>query len=250
MTELHFSRYRKRGEPDWYDPMTDIRKMVPQVLSAVLAKLEDQYADRPELQDIQYLHNCIRVFQIKVLEDPAPLTALVKEFFEALNVVPREIRFMWFSQVVSALLCIYALFCRRDSAVDGAALHSMLETTRLALLEDTLSPELWEKVRRQLQTCTSLLVSSRTCDGDMVVCHETGDVIENVRDLVKRYLGKYSGSWSEMATLCEQAFSAPDGKRTDREQIALALAYPTYSQPTLTVIQNNEPQGETEESGN
>lgn len=238
-TKFHYSRVRKRGEPAWFDPQTDIRQVLPASFIAVVTSMEEQYEGMPELEHILQLHNYIRIFQIRVVEDTTPLDKQVAEFFNALATVPGDVLTAFLSRLTSVLLCIYALFCRRDAVTDREAIQAMFEYARLSTLSEVLSTETYRKVKDELRAAVPLAVQSRTTSSDAVVCLETGDEMERVKEMASLFLS-CSGKcdWNAMAEACDKAFNAAtDGKSelSDKEAIALALAYPTYKHPTLTV---------------
>ena len=244
--KFHYSRIRKRGEPDWLDPQTDIRKIIPQVMIDTFDNLETRFEGKPEEAYFLQLHNYLRIFQIRILEDPTQLGAQLKEFFDAVNRVPVAIQHEWFRQAVYTLLSVYALFCRRDAATDDQSLHAMLEHTRLTALKNLLSPELYKEVRLELQSQVPLLVTSRTDDSAMVVCHETGEVLDNIKQIASRYVVcEGVNDWNGLAAACDRVFSTRSIK-SENDAISVALAYPTYDYPTLTVevTKNNDISGE------
>lgn len=246
MGKLHIARIRKHGDPNWFDPYTDIRKIIPQVMITVAMKMEDCYEGKPEQQYVLYIHNCIKVFQIRILEDKMPLTQQISEFFKALVSVPAAILNEWQSQVVSAMMCVYALFCRRDAVTDGDAMHSMLEYTRLALLKDSLSAETWAMVEKDLRSRGSLLVSNNTTNTSSAVCQETGEVIDNLKQIACQFmLCSENRDWDYLAELFDKGFN-DSREKTDTEAMALALACPTYKYPTL-MVEMDEPDSKAPE---
>ena len=91
-TKLHIFRVRARGEADFYDPQTDIRKLLPYIGIMVIEDLKVAYKDDPRAQfDLSYLWNCLNVFRIRVSEDNTPLTEQMLRFVEAINQVTPEI---------------------------------------------------------------------------------------------------------------------------------------------------------------
>lgn len=239
-SKLIFSRVRKRGEPDWLDPQTDIRKILPGVILNVLSGMEDQYEDRPAvLKDLLYVHNCFRIFQIRVVEDPEPIDKQVDEFVKALAKVDKDILKMIASDVVLALIGIYALFCRRDSVTDKESLHAMLEQARLIPFSRLLSRETHEAVKSEIEAKVPLLVQNKTNEDGIAVCMETGEVLDHIKDIACGFMA-ISGNqtWDELSAACDREFGSRP--MSDKEAIALALAFPTYERPTLMVEQQVE----------
>lgn len=242
MPKLIFSRVRKRGEPDWLDPQTDIRRILPAVILNVLGGMEDKYGGRPDvLSDILYVHNCFRVFQIKIMEDPTPVDEQVDEFVKALAKVNKDVLCLIASDVVLAMLGIYSLFCRRDAVTDKESLHAMLEQARLIPYSRLLSPETHNAVRSELAAKVPLLVQNKTNEDGIAVCMETGEVLDHLKDIACGFMA-ISGNqtWEELSKACDKEFGSRP--MSDQVAIALALAFPTYERPTLMVEQEKEEQ--------
>lgn len=234
--KLHFVRVRKPGEPGFLDPQTDIRSIVPDVCEAALARLEDECEGRPEAQEFDYLRQCFRVFRIRVLEDPAGVDAQVTEFLDAVDKVRADTRDAWFRRVVCALLCVYALFCRRDSAADRDTLEAMLDSTYATTLKELLPPDVHAVVMGHLRKrLAPLLRGTKPRGSGAVVCAETGEEIDRVKDIAAAFIGASGADdWNSKAALCDAEFSTP-GRKSDGQLVALALAYPNYRQLNLMV---------------
>lgn len=246
---LHFSRLRGEGALLKFDPQTDLRVLLPAVGECVFDALDDMLkgADDNVLQGVKYLHDCFRIFQIRMMEDRMPMASQVEEFFKAIVSVPPQVLYLWYGMLTRALMCICGLFMRRDAVTDSQALQAMLENTKLSLYEGLLSRETFDKMKSELATSVSLLVQNKTHPGDVAVCRETGEVIEHVKDIASRFMGSDDRTWDGLARLCDEQFNS--GGHARNEQIALALAYPTYgikNPLTVTVEKEvNEPETET-----
>ena len=238
---LHIFRSRKRGEPDWFDPQTDLRRVVPAAMMEAVDYFIDVYEDKPEIREAFFhIRNCIEIFRIRLLEDKAHVSLQISEFFDALSGVPVLVRDIWLHGSFRILICVYGLFCRRDSIVDQDALKTMMEYGRLSSLKDLLSEETWAKVKKEIQTQVSLLVHNRTDKDGIAVCEETGQIIEGIQDIAARFINASGDQdWNSKAAACDEQFYTPDGK-SDAVNIAMALAYPTYSNPTLDVELNTK----------
>ena len=238
MAKWTYTRIRKRGEPDWLDPNTDIRKLFPVVMLQAIDTIELSFPeDSQEYKDALYIQNCIHILQIRVLEDPASITDQVLMFMNAIQKVSPSVRVMWMRYVVFGLVTVYGLFCRRDSVTDKEALLNMRDYMTATMLEDVLSPNTMFKVKQEMWQ--RIATVQRSIDPDAsVLCNETGEYIDNVKEIAAKAVGVVGGAdWNSMAEACDTAFSTRSIK-SDVEGIAVALAYPTYEQPTLTVSLN------------
>lgn len=249
--KLHFTRVRARGDSNFYDPGADIRQLLPSIAKTTLMALQDKYADTPLMQDFLTLHNYFCVFQIKLAEDPTPCSTQVLEFASAVQNVSAEARVLWLQHMVMLLLCMYGLFTRRDVRTDGAAVGAMLDTGRFVSLLSGLTDETRKQIKKEAGLAA---VDALTAPGHeetdargYVVCEETKEVFENIKELASIYLS-HSGAhdWNSLAEACDAAFNA--GGTPDKAAIALALSYPTYKQPTLTVETENVDQHQANET--
>ena len=245
--KLHYIRSRKPGEPEFFDPQTDIRKIVPELVICALNSLQDEFEGRPEAQDFEYLCNCFRIFRIKLLEDSTGVDAQVTEFLDAVAKVSDRVRYILYGRVLGSLLCIYALFCRRDSAADRDALTAMLNYTQATTFKELLPPDVYATVLEHLRKSgVPLLVSSRNKAEGIAVCVETGDIIPRIKDIAAMFISASDAdSWEKKAELCDREFSNP-GIKSDSARIALALAYPTYKDRNM-VVEVDESDDKTEE---
>lgn len=227
----------------FFDPNTDIRKVLPMILDAVLDGMRDT-ATETELQKIDYLSACVRVFEIRLVEDNLPLDEQLQKFWFALPKIGQAVLHTFFRRLSVAMLMTFGMFCRRDSATDKDVLRSFMENIRQSALKERLSPSTYAQVKNELKTGDSLLLG-RTQEDVAALELGTGDEIDGLKRIAKSCVQAGPDlTWDELAELCDKEFSA--GRRSDAEQIALALAYPTYKQPTLGVEAEN---GSEDEAG-
>lgn len=240
-TKLHISRIRKKGEPDWFDPQTDLRRVFPGIFMEAADALIDMHEDGGALyEDFLYIRACIEVLRIRILEDKTPVSQQIREFFDALSNVNREARDLWLGFTYAMLTCVYALFCRRDSTVDREQLQAMMEYGRLTALKDLLSDGTWEIVKKEIGSRTSLLVQNRTDRDAFAQCIESGEIIDHIQNIAARFINASGDtSWNGLAKACDDQFSTPSGKSV-AESIALGLAYPTYRNPSLDLEMDSE----------
>lgn len=242
--KLHLVRVRCPGSQSWLDPELDIRTILPTVMSRTLDSLEETFKGTPQLQDVLYLNSCLEVFNIRAVEDSEAFDVQLSEFVKAISKVDQKVRQQWLFTFALSLLCLQGLYCRRDCGADKRELRAMLDFTERSVLRSQLKPETWEAVRKELPP--EPFVQSNTTGEADVVCVETGDCLERVKDVARRYVKCYGNkSWNEMSRLCDEAFSTPDRKSREVE-IALCLAYPSYENPTLQV---EETRGLPDETG-
>ena len=235
MVKFHITRIRQQGA-EWYDPQTDIKKILPDVVELVTSMMEELEIDKGKRARLARLHECLRILFVRISEDNTPLDIQLEEFLKALNECPADILIDWYAQVFTALLCVFALFSRRDSVTDKEDYITMLEYTRLSALRDSLPDGVLGEIKQKYGlgrgSVFTPLVQSRVVQGGVAVT-EDGHILEGLKKIACRYMS-CSGAegWNELAAACDESFM--DGKeKTDMEKIALGLSYPTYRYPTM-----------------
>lgn len=248
-TKLHFTRVRAKEEPMFFDPATDIRRLLPAVAKATLMCLQDTYEDNKTLlEDFVYLHKCFCIMQIRLAEDAMPCADQMTAFFEAINKVPKSHLFMWLQTMNVLMLTVYGMFYRRDAKADKEALKCFMDTAQFVGLRQHLSTESVRSMSEDLRRAGRLDASAETFDTNgSAVCDETGQVIENIKDLAGIFIAHSGGgTWRDLAEACDKEFSN-GAVNDDRAMIALGLAYPDYNAGGLTLEVADEPAREVEE---
>jgi len=244
-TKLTFARVRGKGESAFYDPQSDIRKILPAVEKLVLLDLQTIYKDDPYLQEeFLYLQACYNVFMIRVVEDPSPIDNQIRDFTEAvLKVSPRAL-LLWNISMFSLLNSMYALFARRDAQVDGKAVQDMLSTSQLSDLCSVLSERTQTLVHNEYRRAGEIFTEQCriAVNGGYAFCEETKQVIDHIKENARYFISaKGCKDWKSLARACDEAYEAPGAeKRTDAQNISLALAYPSYEKLNLMVDKDND----------
>lgn len=234
-TRLHFSRVRAKGEPSFFDPMTDIRQLLPAFAKTIIEGLELQHEELAD--DFRYLHSCLCVFQLRIIEDPAPVDEQIDEFFDALYKCNRKALSLWVTALLMVQFTVYGLFCRRNAKTDSRGLRGMLEYAALASYKSVLSPDTYKKMQAELRAADVLFSQdNETVNTGFAVCHETGEILESVQAIAHMFIS-CSGdrSWKELSKACDEAYEVGPTKPGVLDRIAIALAYPAYGVNTLTV---------------
>ena len=247
--ELHITRIRAKGEPDFYDPGADVRKVVPAVTNISINYLKMVYKEDPEaVSAFDYLYRCFKVFQIRLAEDVTPVCQQVKEYEDAVAKVDPKYWEVWRNTQQSLLVAVYALFVRRDIKVDDESMRRMFNYAHLAKWKDVLPEALFQQIRKELadQGLIDKLEQSHVADG-MAVCAETGRVIQNIKSAAAVFIGGEDMTWNEAGDACDREFTARCEKSDAKadELTVLALAYPTYEHNELGIkLEDNGHQGE------
>lgn len=237
-TKLHVFRIRARGEADFYDPQTDIRKLLPYIGLMVTDDMKVAYKDDARAQyDISYLWNCLNVFRIRISEDPTPLAEQMLKFVEAINEVRPDILHQFTTSVFVMFTVVYAVYQRRDIQIDGPGQAQMLATARLADFMQMLPKECAEKLHKCVQANPALqekIVSvDQTSNANVAKDGKVIDTFTNLKERARMFISfDGDGSWEALAEACDQCFQALPDDAPVQTKVALCLAYPDYRFPT------------------
>ncbi len=238
-TKLHFTRVRSKGDSSYFDPQTDIRRTFPTAAKLTLDLLMDTTKDEALKKDYEYLAKCYNIFQIRLMEDPTNLALQVAEFESAIRKAQPQTRAVWRETMLSLLNCLYALFTRRDVATDGKAIKNMLNTAMQASILQKLPKKEQEMVYAAFEPVDEDAV---TDPNGKVVCEETEQVLENIKELAGLFISHSgAGDWDSLSQACDAFFRTPEAEKlSDDQKIAVALAYPSYELPYLTVEKTDD----------
>ena len=253
-TKLHVFRVRTRGEADFYDPQTDVRKLLPYIGLMVVEDLRKAYEGDQEAQyDLSYLWNCINVFRIRVSEDTTPLTEQMLRFVEAIRQVNPEIMAKFTTSVFIMLTVVYAVYQRRDIMIDGPGQAQMLATARLADFMSLVPSDVAAQIHLQLgknEVFKEKIVSVDPRSTAQV--SKDGKIVEtwnNLKERARLFIQAEGDlSWEGIAEACDQAFLALAPKLDNQTKAALCLAYPDYKFPTQCEFDDEESAAATTES--
>lgn len=148
--KLHFTRLREQGDESFYDPASDFRTLLPNMIRLVTDQLAAVYEpfDEEIFNGLVYLSACCDVFRIKVSEDPAPVADSVAEFVQAVQKVQPEIRFIWYRGIMTMCMATWALFTRRDIKADRKTLNDMLNNATVDTFLSVLPEDTVKQIRK------------------------------------------------------------------------------------------------------
>ena len=242
-TVLHFTRARARGDSSFYDPQADIRVIFPTAVKATLTLLSDAVKSDGAKKEFEYLAKCYYIFQIRIVEDPSDLVQQILDFENAIKKVRPVHRWIWQQALFTLLNCLYALFTRRDAQTDGKEIRGMLNTAQQASLLQVLDKEQQAQIHAAFfRLGADYTEDAVTNPNGKVVCEETERVIENIKDIAQIFISHHGPSdWHSLAKACDEYFKTADvDKLPEDQQTAIALAYPDYDTPYLTVEKTDD----------
>lgn len=240
---LHFIRLREKGDESFYDPASDFRTLLPNIVRLVTDQLAAVYEplDEEIYNGLVYLSACCDVFRIKVSEDPTPVAESVAEFVRAIQTVQPEIRFIWYRGLMTMCMATWALFTRRDTKADRVTLNNMLNNATVDTFLSVLPEETVKQIRKIYEERGILVRMQEVISPKSIVkVMETDELItDHVKELARQIIKAGPNSnWNSLAEACDKAFnelSDVSDVQADSKKFALALAYPTYEKPTLMV---------------
>ena len=255
-TKLHFCRVRGKEDAAFFDPQTDIRKLLPNIMADTLDLMEQACEDKESAKRVDNIRQCLYVFRLRLLEDPTPYAEQLKMFDTAIRRNGNELVDRFYAASGYMALAMVGLFMRRDSRADETLLHEMLFAAETGVLLTCLTPELRVSVKACLQASpvlevragVNLATEKKTVTHNAIaVCPETGRLLQNLRGRARKYISTSGpSSWEELAAACDKEFSNPSRKLPADGAISVALAYPTYDAPNLEVCCDEEEAGEKE----
>lgn len=239
MSKLHVYRFRPQGLGPAYEPAADIREIYANAMVSTANTIAEERGDD---KDALYLAQCVRVFEIRVLEDPDDIDKIVEGFYEAIAKVDKELFWEFMLRVGVTLTYVFSLFMRRDAIVDRETLRSMVTNAQLHSMLPRMPKDLAEKVKEAFAEDGKYIGPAVTSDKSYMECVEDGSLnVTRCRDLAAKIVNcPVPVSWDEMAEMCDEHLKVNASKLSDVEQAALALAYPTYEYGLSVEIEEEE----------
>ena len=235
---FHWTRVRSKGDSTFYDPQADIRKIMPTVVNMTLDVLMERLSNEERLAaDFKYLSKCYSIYQIRLAEDSTNMVQQVNEFTNAISKASPVARYLWNEAMFTLLNAVYGLFSRRDSKTDGSDIRQMLNTAKIATLASVTDTMTAARISTAYKMRGDLMEEALKIDQNgKAICEETKEFIENINQLARLYIN-HTGSdeWQDLAEACDKFFDSGEAiKLSDKQQLAIALAYPNYDNPYLT----------------
>ena len=174
MSDLHFVRLRRKDSTDSFlDPEADIKSIMPRALAYVEKVLAKQYP----AEDVQHLHNCVKVLETRLLEDPTPLKEQVA-LFEAAMLKCEPLPLPLFYILGRYFFYSWILHMRRDGQADNRV--------PMFAEECLLSRDNTEDLKKAEEILGKDKIPRIEADA---ACVETGEVIRDIKDEVGYSIG-------------------------------------------------------------
>ena len=234
MTELHFTRVRGSSSKDFFDPASDIVRLVP---VAVQCALNMSGLKSGVDLDTDYLISCWNVFEMRLREDSLPVTEQIDLFLKAVRKVPAERMELFYRLLSRVLISVYALFLRAQSEMKRDELSRAFTFSEVGALEGLLSEETLAAVRKDLaERLPKPVPNAPTADGS-IMDDNSGDVyVDDVRAIATCLLpATGERTWDAMAKAADEWFAKYTGDdKSLKSAIVAALSYPTYDSPCMS----------------
>lgn len=224
MSDLHFVRLRRKDSTDSFlDPEADVKSIMPRALAYVEKVLAKHYP----ADDVQHIHNCVKVLETRLLEDPTPLKEQVDLFCYAMMGVA-EMEADLFHYLGKYFFYSWLLHMRRDGQADNRV--------PMFAEECLLSKDNAEDLKQAEEILGKDKIKPVEADA---ACVETGEVIRDIKDEVGYSIGADKDmTWDQLADACDKYVEFGEGD--EKQLIAASLAYPTYSKPYFELIVEDE----------
>lgn len=233
---LHFMRVRSRDMETFLDPEADIKNIVPTAFAAVVQGFNrlgyTEYADK-----LDALYN---IFCIRLDEDSSSLITQINEFAEAYAGLPIQVQVMAEALFFRYILNIYAMFQRRDGAVDKLEATQVKNTAALMMshcdltaVEDSMKNMSSKYAKFDSAVADDDLSKLTRCRVSACAAQQT---VRNIKDIAYKLVGgSPDDDWSTLCRKCDLFFKESADTVSDDQAVAVALAYPNYDIPTTGV---------------
>lgn len=236
-TKIHFTRVRSKGEPSFYDPQTDIRKIVPATMKIAASIIESKYPEGTSEFDVAtHIRKCIAIFQLRSVEDKTHTTDQLIEFIEAISKTNSKVVLEWIVYTNILMMSSYYLFCRRDAALDSEEYKDIIDYSAFSLIATALTKEERENIENKIKSNTGSFRTIKNIinEGGIIVKDDMSVLTRNAQAFAKLLISCSGDTdWNSLARACEQELE--NNEHSKEEEAVLALAYPRYEDPGLSV---------------
>ena len=232
--KLHFLRLRRKDSTEPFcDPMADIKVVVQQAFKELPVLYKELFKDE---QKADYLKAYLKVFVTRLEEDRTPLLEQLVDFAGAMKSKFSDKELVFFEQMLGKyVLCSFALYQRRDGAVDAKERGAVRAASALLAMQELLSKETLERIRQELPDANKQLerFDSTVSTVDALCVEDKNKTVNNIKDLVAWHMSADNRGWKETAKACDQYISGATD--TTAKEIAASLAYPDYDSPYFEI---------------
>lgn len=241
-TKLHWIRVKHKDSNEAFvDPMADIKTVVQQAFKEAPYLINLQEPEKAER-----LRQILKVFCTKLEESSESLDDILTEF---LAVVRRDMQDITVDLVFGFALYIlstFALHMRRDGAINKAqntafnstaallTLYSIFPEVKKCALSDITDKNIRDDVENFVKAYKPSPIVNAICFEDT----DNRMTIKDIKDVVALAFGATGEqSWNAVAEACDKIVRDEVG--TETQQVAAALAYPTYDKPYYEAESDN-----------
>jgi len=235
---LHFIRLRKKDSTEPFcDPMADIKQVVQQAFKELPVLYRELFKDE---EKADYLKAYLKVFTTRLEEDKTLLLQQLMEFAGAMHSKFSDKELQFFEQMLGKyILYTFALYQRRDGAVDAKERGAIRAASALLTVHEELSQETMNKVLEELPKVKEHFEHfDETIQGVDALCIEDANkTVKDIKALVAWHFNP-GADWKTTAKLCDTYVQQAEGN--SEKDIAAALAYPDYESPYFEMETEND----------
>lgn len=226
--KMHFIRLRtKNSQEPFVDPMSDIKVVMKQLFKELPHAFELVFG---ETNKVDYLKAYFKVLLTRLEEDKAPLDEQLMAFDDAMfNLLSDKERSWVHYYVFEYMLSTFALYERRDGAVDSKERGAIRASSAMLAMREHLRPGTFEKIKKEMADMGAGFNSTpKEVLVDALCVEDAKKTIKDVKEHVAGLIMPGS-TWEEAAKACDNY--AVTSIESDDKAVAASLAYPDYSVP-------------------
>ena len=226
--KMHFLRMRtKNSQEPFVDPLSDLKVVMKQLFKELPIAFGMTFKDSDK---VDYLKAYFKILCTRLEEDRASLSEQLEAFEVALLELLSDTERNWvYYYTFEYMLATFALYERRDGAVDSKERGAIRAASALLAMREQLCPTTYARIQDDMAAAG---MEFRNQPKDVTVdalCIEDDkktikDIKEHVADLLMP-----GCTWEEAAKACDRY--AMNSIESDEKAIAASLAYPSYEVP-------------------
>ena len=226
--KMHFLRMRtKNSQEPFVDPMSDIKVVMKQLFKELPIAFGMTFKDSDK---VDYLKAYFKVFCTRLEEDRAPLDEQLDVFeVSLLELLTDEERNWLYYYTFEYMLATFALYERRDGAVDSRERGAIRAASALLAMREQLCPTLFERMKNDLaEAGKNFNKAPKDITVDALCVEDDKKTVKDIKEHVADLLMP-GCTWEEAAKACDNY--ALNSIESDDKAIAASLAYPDYKVP-------------------
>ena len=224
-------RFRQMSEQgaEFYDPVTDILRVLPAAVQSTLETLEPILDSMGLLgEGCVFANNLHNFCEIRAVEQKDPIDFVLKEYMEVFNEAPITVRLMFTETLFINLMVMYTVAQRRTSQNQPKKILDIEDTLRLGSVLTQVSDNTRTQVLKDLArfwgTAINMVNTPASDEKIGFVDDHYNVILSDAKDFVAKTIPVKDGprAWSTIAAILDQR------EVTSAEDQAIKETYPNY----------------------